>query len=84
MKFSERNDILEEINEKFALNHRIYTNSARILTDDEWKDYVHRMDVIANEYKDTNMKQFAADLCMAYLDDTEFVQKKLKEVKEKK
>jgi hypothetical protein len=81
MKFSERNNILQEINQKFAMNHDIYTNSARILTDDEWQDYVHRMDAVSNEYKDTNMKQFAADLCMAYLDDTEYVQKKLREVK---
>lgn len=81
MKFSERNDILSTIVKRYQTEHDKYTNNARILTDEEWEDYIHTMDSIADEYKDSNMSDFSGKVCMAYLEDTEIVQKKLKEVK---
>ena len=81
MKFSERNNMLQEMNKRYATVHDSYTSNARMLSDTDWEEYVSKMDEIAAEFKDTNMKDFSGALCMAYLNDTEFVQKKLKEVK---
>lgn len=81
MKFSERNEILSTIIGRYQTEHDKYTNNARILTDKEWEEYVYSMDCIADEYKNTNMGEFSGKVCMAYLEDTEMVQKKLKDVK---
>ena len=81
MKFSERNDILSTIVSRFSKVHDRYTCNALILTDKQWETYLHEMDSIANEYKDSNMSDFTGKICMAYLDDTEIVQKKLKDLK---
>ena len=81
MKFSERNEILSTIIKRYQAEHDKYTNNARILTDEEWEDYIHTLNSIADEYKDSNMGDFSDKVYMAYLEDTEIVQKKLKEVK---
>jgi hypothetical protein len=81
MKFSERNEILSTIVNRFKNIHDKYTCSALLLTDDQWETYLHEMDSVAIEYKDSNMSDFTGKICMAYLDDTEIVQKKLKDLK---
>lgn len=81
MKFSERNEILSTIVNRFKKIHDKYTCNALLLTDEQWKSYLHEMDSVAVEYKDSNMSDFTGKICMAYLDDTEIVQKKLKDLK---
>lgn len=78
MKFSERNLLIKEVNNRFAAEHDKYTCSVRILNEEEWNDYVHAMDSISNEFRGGHMEKIVSDLCMAYLDDTEEIQKKLK------
>ena len=82
MTFTERNEILQQINKSYSDIHDKYTSKVSILTDEEWKSYIAEMDAVANEYKSKDMfKDFSGKLCMAYLDDTEYVQKRLREVK---
>lgn len=80
MTFEERNMILQKINEKYAAIHDKYTFKARILSDAEWDDYIAKMNEISAEYKGTSMDEFSGAICMAYLNDTELMQKKIKEV----
>lgn len=81
MTFAERNEMLKGIVDRCAELHSTYTSSTKILTDSDWETYISKMDEISKEYKGTNMAAFVGVVCMAYLNDTEFVQKKLKEVK---
>lgn len=80
MTFIERNQMIVEAVAKYMAVHKKYTSSTAILTDDEWQSYVNDMDAVAEEYKLTNMTDLSWKLCMAFLDDTELMQKKLKEV----
>ena len=80
MKFSERNEILKGIVERCGAIHAKYTSTAKELTEGDWSKYISLMDDIAGEYKETSIADFAGQICMAYLNDTELVQKKLKEV----
>lgn len=82
MKFSERNKELLKVVDKFAEIHDKYTNSNRILTDEEWNTYINEMDFLNKNFKSTNMATFAGGVSMAFLDDTTFIQKKLKELKD--
>lgn len=81
MTFAERNEMLKGIVDRCAAQHAQYTSGKHLLTDEEWSTYIHKMDEIAAEFVDTNMADFVGAICMAYLNDTELVQKKLKEVK---
>lgn len=81
MTFGERNQKLQEINTRCAQAHDKYTSGMHILTDSEWRSYIASVDAIAKEYVDTSFAVFAGRVAQAYLDDTEEVQKKLKEVK---
>lgn len=79
MNFRERNNLINDMLVKYKELHNKYTIGKRILEDPDWEDYIHSMDDICAKYKGTNLEMLAGKLCMAFLDDTEYVQKKLKE-----
>lgn len=79
MNFRERNNLINDMLVKYRELHNKYTIGKRILEDPDWEDYIHSMDDICAEHKGTNLELLAGKLCMAFLDDTEYVQKKLKE-----
>ena len=79
MTFNERNSLIEKIITEYKTLHDKYTSSKKVLSDPEWETYIHSMDAIMNEYRGTNLDLLAGKLNQAFLDDTELVQKKLKE-----
>jgi len=80
MTFGERNDLIDEMLCKYKVEHDKYTTGMVLLEDPDWEDYIHSMDAICAEHKGTNLELLAGKLCMAFLDDTELIQKKLKEL----
>jgi hypothetical protein len=80
MTFGERNDFIDEMLCKYKVEHDKYTTGMVLLEDPDWEDYIHSMDAICAEHKGTNLELLAGKLCMAFLDDTELIQKKLKEL----
>lgn len=79
MTFNERNNLIEKFMTEYKGLHDEYTSSKKTLSDLEWETYIHSMDAIMNEYRGTNLELLAGKLNQAFLDDTELVQKKLKE-----
>ena len=77
MTFPQRNELIDEMLVKYKMLHDKYSNNKRILTDEEWKEYVDSMDSVANQYKDSKIINISGKLCMLFLDDTEMIQKKL-------
>ena len=80
MTFGERNDLIDEMLCKYKVEHDKYTTGMVLLEDPDWENYIHSMDAICAEHKGTNLELLAGKLCMAFLDDTEQMQKKLKEL----
>ena len=80
MTFNQRNDYVEDVLRQFKTLHDRYTSENKQLTDSEWKSYIDSMDAIAGMYKDSNLEDFVGKLCMVFLDDTEMMQKKLREI----
>lgn len=78
MKFSERNSLIQEVNTRFAAEHDKYTCSTKILDVEQWNNYVRAMDCIAKEFKGGHMENIVGAMCMAYLNDTQEIQEKLK------
>ena len=78
MTFEERNNMVLNMIAEFKVVHDRYTSSTKILTDDEWETYIHSMDENLDKYKGTNLAEFAGRLWMVFLDDTEYMQKRLK------
>jgi len=78
MKFSERNTLIDTATQRFKSLHDSFTRGTKILTDDEWNEYISSMDKVAGDYRDTNISGITGAICMAFLDDTEMVQKKLR------
>lgn len=83
MTFTERNQIIQNLIADFQQIHDRYTSTSRILSDTEWDSYVNSMEAKLNPLKGTNLYEVAANLWMAFLNDTEYVQKELKKVNEK-
>jgi len=81
MTFEERNNIVLDEIAKIKTIHDKYTSSSRILTDDEWKQYIDSMLVIPEPHRETNLEDFIGELVMIFLNDTERMQKKLKMIK---
>ena len=79
MTFNQRNEYIDDAIRQFKTLHDKYTGSSAILKDDEWETYINGMDAVAGMYKGTNLEDIIGRLCMTFLDDTELVQKKLKE-----
>lgn len=80
MNFRERNNLINDMLVRYRALHNKYSTGKRILEDPDWEDYIHSMDAICAEHKGTNLELLAGKLCMAFLDDTELIQKKLKEL----
>lgn len=78
MTFLERNDLIDDMLCKFKVLHDKFTSSTKLLTDDEWKEYINSMDAVCEKHKGTNLEGLMWKLCQAFLDDTELVQNKLK------
>ena len=78
MTFSERNQIIKTVTERFEQLHEKYTSSVQLLTDEEWESYIHEMDSFLESHKGSNLEEVLYKLCQAFLDDTEMVQKKLR------
>lgn len=83
MTFEERNDLIDDMLCKFKVEHDKYTTGLVLLEDPDWENYIHSMDAICVKHKDTNLEGLAGALCMAFLDDTELIQKKLTEYDKK-
>lgn len=82
MTFEERNKIIRTLTSDFQQIHDRFTSTTRILTDSEWEEYIESMNAKLNKYKNTNLYDVLANLWMAFLNDTEYVQKELKKVYE--
>lgn len=80
MTFTERNQIIQNLIADFQQIHDRYTSTSRILTDSEWEEYIESMNAKLNKYKNTNLYDVLANLWMAFLNDTEDVQKKLRRI----
>jgi len=87
MTFAERNNqIIEPITKLIAdlrAEHDKYTNSSKILTEEEWRAYIDEMRGIADKRKSTSLENIAAYMAQYFLDDTEYVQKELRKINDK-
>lgn len=84
MTFTERNQIIQNLIGEFQKIHNKFTSTTRILSDSEWDSYINSMNDKLLPLKGTNLYDIASNLWMAFLNDTEYVQKELKRVNEKK
>lgn len=80
MTYEERNNTIKALMTEFQQIHDRYTSTSRILTDSEWEEYIESMNAKLNKYKNTNLYDVLANLWMAFLNDTEDVQRKLRRI----
>lgn len=80
MTFQERNTMMSVLIKKYSTLHSLYTSTAQQLTDEQWETYINQMEAITAKYKDTNIYDFAGAIQMAFLNDTEYVQKRLRKL----
>lgn len=80
MTYEERNNTIKDLMTEFQQIHDRFTSTSRILTDSEWEEYIESMNAKLNKYKNTNLYDVLANLWMAFLNDTEDVQKKLRRI----
>lgn len=80
MTYEERNNTIKDLIADFQQIHDRYTSTSRILTDSEWEEYIESMNAKLNKYKNTNLYDVLANLWMAFLNDTEDVQRKLRRI----
>lgn len=78
MTFKERNEMLGSLIDRYKTLHDLYTNSTKQLTDEQWDTYINQMEEITAKFNDTNLRDIAGDIQMAFLNDTEFIQKRLR------
>lgn len=75
MTIQQRNDLIDEALIAYKVCHDRHFPNGRSLTDEEWEAYISEMDTISAKYKDSNISELSARLCMNFLDDTEMVHK---------
>lgn len=80
MTFSERNQLIQDALMRYKALHDIYTSSSKQLTDEQWEKYITQMEHTSEKYRDTNIYDLVGRLQMAFLDDTEYVQKRLRKL----
>lgn len=84
MTYKERNSkVVEPINkliDEFKAIHDKYTSSSKVLSNEEWEEYVYTMSVKTNDLQGTTLFGIANELWMYFLNDTEYVQKELKKL----
>lgn len=81
MTFEERNNMVIDTVSKMQKIHSRYTSSSKILTDNEWHEYIDTMMLISETFKKSNLEDFIGELAVCFLNDTERMQKKLKRMK---
>lgn len=82
MTYEERNNTVLKTIAKIKTIHDQYTSSSKLLSDEEWQNYIDDMDAIPDNFRGTNLQDFIGELVMVFLDDTERMQKKLRKIKE--
>lgn len=75
MTIKERHEEVTKIIARLKVLHEKYFPPARPLTDQEWEEYINGIWAVADDYKDTNLENFAAELTMVFSDDIENVHK---------
>lgn len=78
MTFKERNEQIDDLYKRYKAVHDLYTSSTKQLTDEEWEKYIDTMEAITAKYNGTNLQDFAGELHMSFLNDTEEIQKRLR------
>jgi deoxyadenosine/deoxycytidine kinase len=81
MTFAERNDTITERIVAIKAIHDKYTSSARLLKSEEWDRYMELMTNEVEKVRGTNLESFVYDLVICFQNDTEDVQRRLKNVK---
>ena len=71
-----RNEQIDEMITEYKVCHDSNFPEGRSMTDEEWHKAVNDFDSVATRYKDTNFGVLSGKLCMAFLDDIEYVHKK--------
>lgn len=84
MTFQERNEEVLKAVSQFKAIHDDYTSNLELLTTAQWETYIHAMDEITEKYKGTNLYIFVGKLQLAFCDDTQEVQKQIKDYKNAK
>lgn len=79
MTFKERHKLIDDAWNQYRTLHLRFTTGIKVLSDEEWKNYINSMDAIREMYIDSPIADLSGKLCQAFLDDTEYVQKRLKE-----
>ena len=72
--------MIQDMISEYKRNHDKFTSNSKILTDKEWEEYISEMETIRDSFNGTTLQDFASKLWMAFLDDTEYMQKRLKKV----
>lgn len=72
----QRNEQINEMITEYKVCHDSNFPEGRSMTDEEWHKAVDDFDSVATKYKDTNFGALSGKLCMAFLDDIEYVHKK--------
>lgn len=75
MKINERHEEVNKILAKMKVLHEKYFPPGRPLTDEEWQQYIKGIWDVAEEYKGTNLEDFAGELTMVFSNDIERVHK---------
>lgn len=75
MTIKERHDEVTKIIAEFKVLHEKYFPPGRALNDEEWQKCIDNFLSATDQWKGTNLEQFAGDISMAFLDDIERVHK---------
>ena len=75
MTISERHEEINKIFKNLKAAHEKYFPPGRKLTDKEWDDFIKESWSVAEQYKGTNLQDFAGRLTMLFSDDIEMVDK---------
>ena len=87
MTFAEHNHrIVEPIMEiltELKKEHDVWTSSSKIMDDVAWNAYITDMNNISKKWKDTTLYNIAEYMKQYFLDDTEYIQKRLRGLNDK-
>lgn len=78
MTFKERNEQIDDLYKRYKTVHDLYTSGTKQLTDEQWEKYIDTMEAITAKFNGTNLRDFAGELQMSFLNDTEEIQKRLR------
>lgn len=75
MTIQQRHEEINKILAEMKVRHEKYFPPARTLTDEEWENCIDDFHYTADRWKGTNLQDLAGDICMAFLNDIERVDK---------